>query len=131
MMTKTKVLLVEDDWDIAQITLLALALDSRIEVRHFEEGDEALRQLKEGGWLPDLVVSDLMMPGLNGLQLLDILQREGLKRMPFVLMTAKVGLREEASYRKRGADGVLTRPFDPLTLGGQLLSYLEPPRACA
>jgi|UPI0003B4B5D3 CheY-like chemotaxis protein len=131
MMTKTKVLLVEDDWDIAQITLLALDLDSRIEVRHVEEGDEALRQLKEGGWTPDLVVSDLMMPGLNGLQLLDILQREGLKRMPFVLMTAKVGLREEASYRKRGADGVVTKPFDPLTLGGQLLSYLEPPRACA
>ncbi|MDH7638399.1 response regulator [Sphingomonas oryzagri] len=131
MMTKTKVLLIEDDWDIAQITLLALDLDSRIEARHVEEGDEALRQLKEGGWLPDLVVSDLMMPGLNGLQLLDILQREGLKRMPFVLMTAKVGLREEAAYRKRGADGVLTKPFDPLTLGGQLLSYLEPPRACA
>ncbi|WP_454882879.1 response regulator [Sphingomonas oryzagri] len=130
-MRKTRVLLIEDDWDIAQITMLALAIDARIEVRHVEEGDEALRQLKEGGWLPDIVVSDLMMPGLNGLQILDILQREGLKRMPFILMTAKVGLREEASYRKRGADGVVTKPFDPLTLGGELLSYLEPPRACA
>lgn len=130
-MRKTKILLIEDDWDIAQITLLALALDPRIEVHHVEEGDEALRQLKADGWQPDLVVSDLMMPGLNGLQILDILQREGLKRMPFILMTAKLGFREEASYRKRGADGVLIKPFDPLTLGGELLSYLEPPRACA
>ena len=128
-MRKIGILLIEDDWDIAQITLLALALDPQIDARHIQEGDEAIRQLKMGPWQPDLVVSDLMMPGLNGLQILDILQREGLKRGPFILMTAKVGQREIAEYRERGADGVVVKPFDPLTLAGELRSYLEPPRA--
>lgn len=128
-MRRHRILLIGDDWDIAQITLLALALDPRIEARHIQEGDEAIRQIKTGTWRPDLILSDLLMPGLNGLQILDILQREGLKRMPFVLMTAKVGQREIATYRKRGADGIVTKPFDPLTLGGELMSYMEPPRA--
>ncbi|MBA2933202.1 response regulator [Sphingomonas sp. CGMCC 1.13654] len=128
-MPETEILLIEDDWDIAQITLLALALDPRIAARHIEEGDEAIRQIKAGSLRPDLIVSDLMMPGLNGLQILDILQREGLKRMPFVLMTAKVGQREIATYRKRGVDGVVIKPFDPLTLGGELMAYVEKPRA--
>ena len=130
-MRRCRILLIEDDWDIAQITLLALALEPGIEARHVQEGDEALRQIKDGAWRPDLILSDLMMPGLNGLQILDILQREGLKTMPFVLMTAKIGPREIATYRKRGADGVVIKPFDPLTLGGDLLGYLEPPRAYA
>lgn len=130
-MRRTRILLIEDDWDIAQITLLALALDPGIEARHVSEGDEALRQIKDGGWRPDLILSDLMMPGLNGLQILDILRREGLKTVPFVLMTAKVGQREIAAYRKQGVDGVVVKPFDPLTLGGDLLAYLEPPRAYA
>jgi len=130
-MRKTRILLIEDDWDIAQITLLALALDPGIEACHVEAGDEAIRQIKAGGWRPDLIVAELTMPGLNGLRILDILQREGLKTMPFVLMTAKVGHREIATFRKRGADGVVIKPFDPLTLGGNLLGYLEPPRACA
>ena len=128
-MRRCRILLIEDDWDIAQITLLALALDSRIEARHIQEGDEAIRQIKTGAWHPDLILSDLMMPGLNGLQILDILQREGLKRMPFVLMTAKVAQREIATYRKRGADGIVTKPFDPLTLAGDLMAYMVPPRA--
>lgn len=121
--------MIGDDWDIAQITLLALELDPRIEARHIQEGDEAVRQIKAGAWRPDLILSELMMAGLNGLQILDILRREGLKRMPFVLMTAKIGQREIAAYRKRGADGILTKPFDPLTLSSQLMSYMEQPRA--
>lgn len=131
IMRRTRILLIEDDWDIAQITLLALALEPGIEAQHIQEGDEALRRIKDGDWRPDLILCDLMMPGLNGLQILDILQREGLKTMPFVLMTAKVGHREIATYRKRGADGVVIKPYDPLTLGGDLLAYLEPPRAYA
>lgn len=130
-MRKTRILLIEDDWDIAQITLLALALDPVIETLHVEAGDEAIRQIKDGGWHPDLILSELTMPGLNGLRVLDILQREGLKTMPFVLMAPKLGHREIATYRKRGVDGVVIKPFDPLALGGNLLAYLEPPRACA
>jgi two-component system nitrogen regulation response regulator GlnG len=98
-MRKTRILLIEDDWDIAQITLLALALDPGIEACHVEAGDEAIRQIKAGGWRPDLIVAELTMPGLNGLRVLDILQREGLKTMPFVLMTAKIGHREIATLR--------------------------------
>lgn len=128
-MRRSRILLIGDDWDIAQITLLALALDPRIEARHVQEGDEAIRQIKTGAWKPDLILSDLMMPGLNGLQILDILQCEGLKRMPFLLMIATVGQREFSAYRKRGVDGIVIKPFDPLTLGGELMSYLEPPRA--
>jgi len=130
-MRRTRILLIEADWDIAQITMLTLALDPGIETRHVQESDEALRQIKEGGWQPDLILSDLMMPGLNGLQILDILRREGLKTVPFVLMTTRIGQREIAAYRKRGVDGVVITPFDPLTLGDDLLAYLESPRVYA
>jgi CheY-like chemotaxis protein len=130
-MPRTRILLIQDDWDIAQITLLALALEPGIETRHVQEGDEALRRIKGGGWQPDLILSGLTMPGLNGLQILDILRREGLKTVPFLLMTVRSGQREIAAYRKRGVDGVVITPFDPLTLGDALLAYLEPPRAYA
>lgn len=130
-MRKTNILLIEPDWDIAQITLLALGLDQRVEARHLAGGEEAVQLLRQGRWRPDLILSSLAMPGLSDLQLLETLKREGLKDVPMVLLTPGMDRYEPAHLRRQGIHSVLAMPFNPLTLSEDLLTRIKHPRAYA
>lgn len=118
-----RILVIEDDWDIAQITLLALALDPGVEVRSAKDGNEALLLLRGGGWQPDLILTDLMMPGMSGLEFIDILRDEPRRHIPVIIMTARAGQRDIADHLRQGADGVITKPFDPLSLAEQVRAF--------
>ncbi|WBO21499.1 response regulator transcription factor [Sphingomonas abietis] len=124
----SRVLLIEDDWDIAQIALLALGLDKRIEARSAKGGQEALQMLRTGEWQPHLILTDLMMPGMSGLDFIDILREESHHWVPVVLMTARASSRDIADYLRHGADGVITKPFDPLTLAEQVAAFIRASR---
>jgi CheY-like chemotaxis protein len=82
-------------------------------------GSEALA--KAVAFAPDLVLLDVMMPGMDGPETLKALRQfPELQKTPVVFMTAKVQPQEIQEYMALGAVGVIAKPFDPMTLTQQL-----------
>jgi two-component system, OmpR family, response regulator len=114
-----RILYVEDDIDIRTITLMVLETMSGFVVEACTSGAEALS--KASAFQPDLILLDVMMPGMNGPETLLALRKlPQLANTPAVFMTAKVQPKEVQSYLQLGALGVIAKPFDPMTLAGEL-----------
>jgi two-component system, OmpR family, response regulator len=110
-----KVLLVDDEDDIRTIGQLSLARVGGWQCALAASGQAAL-QLAES-FRPDLVLLDVMMPGMDGPTTLAALRElEVMREVPIVFMTAKVQKHEVARYLELGARGVISKPFDPMTL---------------
>ncbi len=120
-MTKAleRILYVEDDPDIQVIALMVLESISGFQVEACASGSDALA--KAPGFDPDLVLLDVMMPGMDGPETLKGLrQLAGFEQTPVVFMTAKVQPQEVKAYLELGAVGVIAKPFDPMTLTQEL-----------
>lgn len=116
-----RILYVDDEADIRTVAKLALERAGGFEVKAEESAERALQLLRE--WLPDLLLLDVMMPGMDGTELFSRLQAdERYKKLPVVFMTAKAQPAEIDSYRELGVLDVIPKPFDPFTLGTQLQS---------
>ena len=114
-----KILLVEDEDDIRSIAKLALEKIGHFTVGYCSSGKEAL-QVAEG-FAPDLMLLDMMMPGMDGIQTFHALKQiPALKDVPVVFMTAKVQKHEVDQYLKLGAIGVIPKPFNAITLASEL-----------
>ncbi len=119
-----RILCVEDEPDIQAVARMALELVGGFEVRVCGSGEDALRELQD--WVPDLVLLDVMMPGMDGPGTLKALrERPGLAQLPVAFMTAKVQPGEVAQYRALGALDVIAKPFDPMTLSDQVRAIWE------
>lgn len=125
-MTKALSLLyVDDDPDIRMVVKMALGLDAAISVRTAASGAEALRIVVEGGWRPDLIVLDVVMPDMNGLELLEILRRHApLQHVPAVFMTANGREADMENYKRMNVKGIIVKPFDPLRLSADIRALL-------
>jgi len=115
-MARKRVLLAEDDADIR--SLLAWALrDDGYDVVEAEDGAQLLERLDEAGGvgsgdaLPDLIVSDILMPRMSGLDVLERLQRDGVG-VPVVLVTAYGDATTVRRAERLGAAAVLHKPLD-------------------
>ncbi|MBN7770177.1 response regulator [Marinobacter daepoensis] len=118
-----RVLYVEDDADIRSVAELALADVGGFCVCLCASGQEALAQIDDFG--PDLVLLDVMMPGMDGPQTLQALkQRPRGLDVPVVFMTARLQPSEIEEYRALGAIGVIPKPFDPMTLADDIRALL-------
>ena len=115
-----KVLYVEDDTSIQQVTRLALEEVGGLEAKVCSSGQEALEVAEE--FAPDLILLDVMMPGLDGPSTLLELRKLALtKNTPAIFMTAKVQAQEvDALKQLPGTIEVIAKPFDPMTLASQL-----------
>ncbi|MDD4863398.1 MAG: response regulator [Alishewanella agri] len=114
-----RVLHVEDDEDIRAVTEIALVQLSGFQVLSCESGQQALTQAQR--FAPQLILLDVMMPQMDGLQTLAALrQLPGLAGVPVIFMTARLQEAEQQRYLSAGAIAVIEKPFDPLTLGTQL-----------
>jgi len=114
-----RILLVEDDHDIQIVACLALRDLAGFEVEVCASGPEALALAPD--WRPDLVLLDVMMPGLDGPGTLAALRRHpSLSSTPVIFMTARAQPNELAEYRKLGALDVIVKPFDPMVLGDEV-----------
>jgi two-component system OmpR family response regulator len=114
-MTLQRVLYVEDDADIRTIAVLALEAVGGLTVRACASGAEALEAA--AAFTPDLLLLDVMMPGMDGPTTLARLREQpGTAGTPVVFMTAKVQASEIEHYKSLGALGVITKPFDPMGL---------------
>ena len=113
------VLLVDDEPDIRLIARTALECRCGFRVRECERGAEAVAAALEER--PGLIVLDVMMPEMDGTEVIRALQAEPeLADVPVVFMTAKVQRRECERYLELGALGLIAKPFDPMTLGDEL-----------
>lgn len=115
----TRILYVEDDADIRTIAQIALESLGGFELLVCESGREAVE--RAASFEPDLILLDVMMPGMDGPTTLGELRlRKDLASVPAVFMTAKVQPAEMKRYRELGAAGVIVKPFDPMTLADEV-----------
>lgn len=114
-----RLLHVEDDPDIREIAEMALDLSGKFEVVQCPDGPEALQALVN--FAPDIILLDLMMPGMTGVQLLERIRLfPQFENIPVVFMTARVLKSEVQGLLDCGAVGVIVKPFDPMSLGDQV-----------
>ena len=119
MVELERICCVEDDFDIRTILDLSLSDIGGYQVELFEDGPSALKGLPT--IQPQLIMLDMMMPGMNGLEVLGALrQSEQFAQTPVVFMTAKAQSHELDSYISAGAQSVIVKPFDPMTLPDQV-----------
>ena len=116
-----KVLHVEDDVDIREIALIALETVGGLEVAQCSSGAEAIERAP--GLAPDLLLLDVMMPGMSGDEtLLALRAMPQFAAIPVIFMTAKAQQSEVNRLLELGALDVITKPFDPMTLADELVA---------
>jgi CheY-like chemotaxis protein len=119
-----KILLIDDETDIRRIADLCLRLVGNYEVITAGSGEEGL-YLSESE-APDLILLDVMMPGMDGTAVFEKLRaNESTKNIPVIFMTARVQAREKQNYLSLGARGVIDKPFDPMTLPRQVRALFD------
>lgn len=123
-MVLKKIMHVEDDESIRAVAEIALADLSGFELLSCDSGQSALAHVE--AFSPQLILLDVMMPQMDGLQTLQALQQIPSQRaVPVVFMTAKIQQAEKQHYLSAGALAVIEKPFDPMLLGEQLLAIFE------
>lgn len=105
-----KILIVEDDSDINNLLSKILSAEEYGTMQAFS-GTEA--ELLMGKELPDLILLDLMLPGLSGETLLRRLRGERNSDIPVIILSAKSSLDDKVALLRMGADDYITKPFEP------------------
>jgi len=106
-----KVLVVEDEPDIRKLLQYNLAQE-HFKVVEAEDGEQALKILKQDK--PNLIILDLMLPGLSGLEICRTLREHAeTARLPILMLTAKAGEADKVIGLEMGADDYLAKPFSP------------------
>lgn len=119
-----RILYVEDEPDIRAIAQMALEAVGGFTVIACASGNEALANAP--GASADLLLLDVMMPGLDGPTTLKALRElPATANTPVIFMTAKVQAAEVAQYRELGAMDVIHKPFDPMALSAQISRIWE------
>jgi CheY-like chemotaxis protein len=115
---------VEDEPDIRAITEFALKEIGGFTVDVCASGPEAVDRAP--AFKPDLILLDVMMPGMDGLETFKRLRENPqFAATPFVFVTAKAMKHETDRYRSLGAADVIAKPFDPITLADRIRKIWE------
>ena len=115
-----KILMVEDEPNIARFVELELSHEG-YEVIKAEDGREGLKLAEEGG--ADLMLLDIMLPGLNGLEVLRRLRRTS--ALPVIMLTARDAVMDKVTGLDMGADDYITKPFSIEELLARIRSALR------
>lgn len=114
-----RLLCADDEEDIRTILRVALSLDRELDVHFVASGAEALTRARDGGF--DAIVLDGMMPDLDGYETCRLLKADpATAGIPVVFLTAKSQREETRRALAIGAIACLNKPFDPLTIAGEL-----------
>lgn len=120
---KRKALVVDDQASIRRVVRAYLETVQKCTVEEAENGLDAVKRLLVGEF--DLVITDLVMPGMTGLELLGYIRRNArLRRLPVVMLTSQG---DDADRRKAialGVDDYLVKPFAPLSMKPVVEKYL-------
>ncbi len=122
-MAKEKILVVDDEEDILELLRYNL-LREGYNVSCAASGEEALRLAQSE--IPDLLVQDLMLPGIDGLEVTKILKNDSrTKDIPIVMLTAKGEEADIVTGLELGADDYITKPFSPRVLVARVRAVLR------
>ncbi len=127
-----RILIIEDDRDIVELVRYNLANEG-FQVSAAREGKAGLAAVRKSP--PDLLVLDLMLPELSGLEVCKAIRRdEALNRLPILMLTARGAEADRVLGLEMGADDYVTKPFSPRELIARvkaLLRRAEPPAETA
>jgi two-component system phosphate regulon response regulator PhoB len=122
-MAHEKILIVEDEEEIRELVAYNLVKQG-YKVTPADSGEEGLRQVRSER--PDLIVLDLMLPGVDGLEVCRTLKRDpDTETIPLVMLTAKGEEADIVSGLELGADDYLTKPFSPRVLLARIRAVLR------
>ncbi|NEW86511.1 hybrid sensor histidine kinase/response regulator [Rhodopseudomonas sp. WA056] len=120
---KSRVLHIDDDPAMLKVVAAVLSRDPTLETRGCLSAEEGMRAAAE--WLPDLILSDVSMPEVDGLQLLGELRNRPLTMgIPVVFTTACGRFEDIADFKALGASGIIAKPFNLRELIGSVRGYL-------
>jgi CheY-like chemotaxis protein len=123
-MSTIRILHVDDEPDIREVVDISLGLNPEFEVRACSSGEEAITAAAE--WSPILILLDVMMPGMDGPTTLAHLRKNPkTSDIPVLFMTARAQTREVEHIISLGAQGVISKPFDPMTLAFVVRNHLQ------
>ncbi|MCL1473067.1 response regulator [Argonema antarcticum] len=118
-----RVLIVDDEYRIREVTKIALEMMAGWEVLTASSGKEGLLQAQVQQ--PDAILLDVMMPDMDGTATLVALQANNATRdIPVVLLSAKVQVNDRSQFAELGVKAIIPKPFDPLNLAIQIAEAL-------
>jgi len=122
-MSKGSILIVDDEEDIRDLIGYNLKKDNYV-VSTVENGEEALKHVRSQP--PDLVILDLMLPGVDGLEVCKIMKANpSTSNIPIVMLTAKGEEADVVAGLELGADDYITKPFSPRVLQARIKAVLR------
>jgi len=114
-----RILYAEDEIDIQKIVKISLEEIGGFEIKICSSGEELLENYES--FSPDLILLDVMMPGMSGVETFSELKKKaGFSHTPVIFMTAKVQTNEIQEYKDLGALEVINKPFNPMELPDRL-----------
>lgn len=120
MAEKQRILIVDDDYNIAELISLYLTKEC-FETKIVGDGEEALRVFPE--FQPNLILLDLMLPGIDGYQVCRELRSTS--QVPIIMLSAKGGIFDKVLGLELGADDYMIKPFDSKELVARVKAVLR------
>ncbi|MBM0743991.1 response regulator [Phormidium sp. CLA17] len=122
-MTSKRILVVDDEERIREVVRMCLVKLAQWEVMVAGSGEEAIQAAISER--PDAILLDVSMPGMNGLEILQHLQRQPqTASIPVIFLTAKVQPNEQLQYKQLGVAGLIVKPFDPIQISKEISQLL-------
>ncbi|MBU1147314.1 MAG: response regulator [Candidatus Omnitrophica bacterium] len=120
---KKNILIIEDEEDIIELVKYNLEKEG-FSVRSAKDGEEGLRVIKS--YKPSLVLLDLMLPGIDGLEVAKKIKKDdNLAHIPIIMLTAKAAESDVVVGLEVGADDYITKPFSPKILVSRVKAVLR------
>lgn len=122
-MTSKRLLIIDDEAGIQAIVGLSLKMEAGWEVLKASSGEEGI--VKAEAERPDLILLDVMMPKMDGIETFRRLKANSLTRsIPVILLTAKTQAFERNYFESLGVAGILAKPFNSLTLASAIAQIM-------
>jgi len=122
-MAKEKILVIDDEEDILELLRYNLSIEG-YQVLCAATGEDAFRQVASGP--PDLIILDLMLPGMDGLEVARTIRgNPSTKEIPIIMLTAKGEEADIVAGLELGADDYVTKPFSPRVLLARVRAVLR------
>jgi DNA-binding response OmpR family regulator len=123
MTVKKRVLIVDDKETIAKIIKVYVA--DLFDCVYYDDPIKAIAWMQDGN-LPDLIISDINMPNMTGVEFLDYAKKNDLfKSIPFVILSGEDSTSQKIDLLERGASDYISKPFNPMELKVRLKKIIE------
>ena len=120
---RPKVLIADDDHNLREL-LVEVFPKNKFEVYQAVDGNETWETVKN--LRPDIVILDIMMPGIDGMEVCRLMRENaGTRNIPVIMLTAKTQIKDKLVGMESGADDYVTKPFDPMELRARIEMHLR------